>query len=282
MTVRIITGDCRDVLRTLPDESVNCVVTSPPYWGLRDYGIDGQIGHESTPLAFIDQLVSIFREVRRVLRSDGTLWLNVQDGYSAGGFGGGGSWGGKPEWQSIINRRGFKGAPEGWKRKELLGIPSLLSAALSADAWYLRSEIVWVKPTASEPPREDRPAKAHEFVFLLSKAPRYAYERHDGVMLTVWHIPPGGDSAGHIAAMPPNLAERCIKAGCPEGGTVLDPFGGAGTTGLVADRLGRNAILIELNPDYADMAARRIRSDAGMLARVTTEHPRLTQEERTR
>jgi DNA modification methylase len=271
MTVKIFKGDCRDVLRTLPDESVHCIVTSPPYWGLRDYGVAGQIGLEGSPQEYVEQLVSVFSDARRVLRSDGTFWLNVQDGYSAGGFGGGGSWGGKPEWQSIINRRGFKGAPDGWKRKELLGLPALLSNALSADGWYLRSEIIWAKHTASEPPRDDRPSKAHEYVFLLSKAPRYVFDRHADVALSVWQITTGGDSAGHIAAMPPELAERCIKAGCPEGGTVLDPFGGGGTTALVADRLGRNAILIELNPEYAAMAERRIVSDAGMFANVTAE-----------
>ncbi len=269
MTVTIRHGDCREVLRTLPDESVHCCVTSPPYWGLRDYGVEGQIGLEPSPERYVNELVAVFEEVRRVLRSDGTFWLNIQDGYSAGLFTGGGSWGAKPEWQTIINRRGFKGAPDGWKRKELLGVPALLSAALSASGWYLRSEIIWAKPTASEPPRIDRPAKAHEYVFLFSKSDRYAYERHEGVALTVWQITAGTDAAGHIAAMPPELAERCIKAGCPVGGTVLDPFGGAGTTGMVADRLQRDAILIELNPEYAGIAERRIRGDGGMFAEVS-------------
>jgi DNA modification methylase len=266
MTVRILTGDCREVLRTLPDQSVHCCVTSPPYFGLRDYGHAGQIGLEPTPEKYVDELVTIFSEMRRVLRSDGTFWLNVQDGYSAGGFGGGGSWGAKPEWQTIINRTGFKGAPDGWKRKELLGLPGLLAAALSASGWYLRSEIIWAKHTASEPPRSDRPAKAHEYIFLLSKSATYAYERHPESALSVWHITTGTDSSGHIAAMPPELAERCIKAGCPRGGTVLDPFGGAGTTGLVADRLQRSSVLIELNPEYAAMASRRIHDDAPLFA----------------
>jgi DNA modification methylase len=268
MTVRVLNGDCRDVLKTLPDESVHCVVTSPPYWGMRDYGMAGQLGLEPSPEAYIEQLVSVFDQLRRVLRSDGTAWLNVQDGYSAGGFGGGGSWGAKPEWQSIVSRRGFKGAPDGWKRKELLGIPGLLSACLSASGWYLRAEIIWSKPVASEPPRIDRPGKSHEYVFLLSKSPTYWFNRHEDMNRTVWEIVPGGESAGHIAAMPPDLARRCILAGCPEGGTVLDPFGGGGTTGLVADRHGRNAILIELNPANSAMATNRITNDGPLFAEV--------------
>lgn len=272
MSTRIITGDCRDVLKTLDDQSVHCCVTSPPYFGLRSYLPDDspakadEVGCESTPEQYIDRLVTTFREVRRALRDDGTLWVNVQDGYSAGGFGGGGSWGAKPEWQSIIGRRGWKTAPDGWQRKELLGIPAMLSAALSADGWFLRAEIVWAKPVASEPPRIDRPGKAHEWVYLLSKCATYHYERHPDVAWTVWHIPPGGDSSGHAAPMPPELARRCILAGCPKDGTVLDPFGGAGTTGLVADRLGRDSVLIELNPEYAVMAERRIHDDAPLFA----------------
>jgi len=268
VTVRILHGDCLDVLKTLPEASVHCCVTSPPYFGLRDYGVAGQIGLEPTPAEYVEKMVAVFDEVRRVLRHDGTAWLNVQDGYSAGGFGGGGSWGDKPEWRSIINRRGYKGAPDGWKRKELLGIPAILSASLSASGWYLRAEILWSKPVASEPPRQDRPSKSHEYVFLLSREPRYWFHRTAEMNKSVWEISPGGDSAGHIAAMPPELVRRCILAGCPAGGTVLDPFGGAGTTGLVADRHGRDAILIELNPEYAAMAERRIRGDAPLFAEV--------------
>ena len=245
VSVRILLGDCREVLKTLPDESVHCVVTSPPYWGMRDYGVPGQIGLDPTPQAYVEQLVSVFDQLRRVLRADGTAWLNVQDGYSAGGYGGGGSWGDKPEWQSIINRRGFKGAPEGWKRKELLGLPAILSACLSASGWYLRAEIVWSKPVASEPPRQDRPGKSHEYVFLLSLSPRYWFHRHEDMNKTVWEISPGGDSAGHIAAMPPELARRCILAGCPEFtcgacGTVLDSRYGkvrAGTKGKAVEAM---------------------------------------------
>jgi DNA modification methylase len=269
VSVRVLQGDCRQILPTMEPESVHCIVTSPPYWGMRDYGVDGQIGLEPTPQEYVAALVGVFDQLRRVLRADGTAWLNVQDGYSAGGYGGGGSWGDKPEWQSIIGRRGFKGAPEGWKRKELLGLPAILSACLSASGWYQRAEIIWSKPVASEPPREDRPSKSHEYLFLLSRSPRYWFNRTEDMNRSVWEIPPGGESAGHIAAMPPDLARRCIIAGCPEGGTVLDPFGGGGTTGLEADRHGRSAIIIELHPDNASMARNRIIGDAPLFAEVS-------------
>lgn len=335
MTVRILTGDCRQRLRDLPEESVHCVVTSPPYWGLRDYGIGGQVGLEETADAYIATLVDVFREVWRVLRQDGTIWLNLGDSYA-------GSWGAqaKRETPGEISRNSVRNHPKrvrntgsirqaGLKPKDLIGIPWRVAFALQADGWYLRSEIVWAKPNPMPESVTDRPTSAHEKVFLLTKSPRYFYDaeaireaaayagpnapdkiksphgqgysrravngdgRKRGVpprhaqydssqrvgldvvgrgfgrnARNVWEIASVPYREAHFATFPPALAERCIKAGSRPGDTVLDPFAGAGTTGLVADRLGRDAILIELNPEYASMAERRVRGDAGMLAQV--------------
>jgi DNA modification methylase len=307
VTVRILKGDCRDVLRTLPDASVHCVVTSPPYWGLRDYGVAGQVGLEPSYLDFVDQMVGVFRDVRRVLREDGTCWLNLGDSYAS-------AW--------VCNRRSEIGAGSlangkrdarpnrlvgGLKEKDLCGIPWRVAFALQADGWYLRQDIIWSKPNPMPESVRDRCTKAHEYLFLLSKSERYHYDQdaiaepvakqwteangpvgrnglsvkdggqrnpQTGAGLTernkrsVWEVTTQPFSEAHFATFPPALIEPCIKAGCPAGGTVLDPFGGAGTTGLVADRLGRNAILIELNPEYAAMADWRINADAGMFAEV--------------
>lgn len=309
MSVRILNGDCRDVLKTLPDESVHCVVTSPPYFGLRDYGVDGQIGLEATPDAFVAEMVAVFREVRRVLRLDGTLWLNLGDSYNA-----------HPGQRKTTDKAGEKqrsdtgsvGAPSryvpGLKPKDLIGIPWRVAFALQADGWWLRQDIIWSKPNPMPESVTDRCTKAHEYLFLMAKSERYFYDaeaikeasaqperagileksfstsdsisslRQDvgrAVMRTehrnkrsVWHVATAPFSEAHFATFPPALIEPCIKAGCREGGTVLDPFGGAGTTGLVADRLGRSAILIELNPDYAAMAERRIKSESPLFAEV--------------
>lgn len=350
MAVRILKGDCREVLRTLPDESVHCVVTSPPYFGLRDYGIAGQIGMETSPEAFIAEMVTVFREVRRVLRSDGSLWLNLGDSYAASGRGGNpgdsqhqkqaSNRGSRQFFQSeavdagVIGRKWVK-PPAGYKPKDLIGIPWMAAFALRSDGWYLREEIIWAKPNPMPESVRDRCTRAHEYIFHLSKGRNYYHDaaaiaedaiysglanqdesgfkdprsfngkhkdgyrtsdkqrghgrRHAGFndrwdamekaeqcsgkrnKRSVWTIATQPFSEAHFATFPPSLVEPCILAGCPEGGTVLDPFGGAGTTGLVADRLGRNAILIELNPEYAAMAERRISSDAGMFASVAAE-----------
>jgi DNA modification methylase len=350
MTVTILKGDCRDVLATLPDESVQCVVTSPPYWGLRDYGVAGQIGLEASFALFVAEMLTVFREVRRVLRNDGTLWLNLGDSYATGT-----SSGRKPTqagkhgyWENPAISYRINGAGEGLKPKDLVGIPWRVAFALQADGWWLRSDIIWHKLNPMPESVTDRPTKAHEYLFLLTKAERYHYDAEailepvspntharlsqdimaqigstranggaktngnmkavgrnsrqnvdrvpknrkladagsgiknndsftEAVALpvthrnkrTVWSTSTEAFSGAHFATFPPALIEPCILAGCPRGGTVLDPFGGAGTTGLVADRLGRNAILIELNPEYAEMAERRIRGDAGMFAEVT-------------
>jgi DNA modification methylase len=388
VSVRVVIGDCRTELAKLADESVNCCVTSPPYFGLRDSGVDGQIGLENTPDAFVAELVSVFREVRRVLRDDGTLWLNLGDSYwsntatqgrnedkSTGSITGGTA-------KLIAGGSSTYRRKSDLKPKDLIGIPWRVAFALQADGWYLRQDIIWAKPNPMPESVQDRCTKAHEYVFLLSKSPRYWYDAeaisepvvsdhtsgnqsHKGATAyeggatehrtkaglvafaqrsrvqskraaelaekagltdehlaairavgitdtgkarqtqsgtgkndpavqaladeakaalggyyrefltadtrnarSVWNIATQPFSEAHFATFPPELAERCIKAGCPEGGTVLDPFGGAGTTGLVADRLQRSAILIELNPDYAAMAKRRIKSDAGMFGEI--------------
>ena len=311
MSVRILTGDCRDMLKTLPEQSVHCCVTSPPYFGLRDYGVDGQIGLEQTPAEFVAELVAVFREVRRVLRDDGTLWLNLGDSYASSPASGGAQssamTGGEHKRTPVA--RAYR-RPEGLKPKDLIGIPWRVAFALQADGWWLRQDIIWHKPNPMPESVTDRCTKAHEYVFLLSKSERYHFdaeaiaepsaypgdnraERPDtrkavdpmcmdggrrartgkptgdtSNKRSVWTITTKPFAEAHFATMAPDLAETCIKAGCPDGGTVLDPFGGAGTTGLVADRLGRNALLIELNPKYAEIAHRRLAGDAPLFADV--------------
>ena len=316
MSVTIITGDCRDVLRSLASASVQTCVTSPPYFGLRDYGRDGQIGLEHTPDVFVEELVAVFREVRRVLRNDGTLWLNLGDSYarSAG-----------PEESKLASlhtmgvgqkkahemgamRKGENRPPEGFKPKDLLGIPWRVAFALQADGWYLRQDIIWHKPNQMPESVTDRCTKAHEYVFLLSKSERYYFNaeaiaeeatgrdtgnvtahKHAGQPMSetkanlteigprsmrnkrsVWTVPVRPFSGAHFATFPPDLIEPCIQAGSRVGDTVLDPFGGAGTTGLVADRLNRHATLIELNPAYVTIANHRLADDAPLFADVVS------------
>ena len=272
MAVEIKLGDCRDILKTLPDASVHCVVTSPPYFGLRDYGVDGQIGLETSPDAFVAEMVAVFREVRRVLRDDGTLWLNLGDTYYSGN--------GQPKGADAKSpSRNFSRSFYRWQdrpgmgmpKKSLVGVPWRVAFALQDEGWTLRSEIIWHRPSAfSGAGVSDRPFTTHETIYLFSKARRYWFDEGSCSLGTVWSIEHEKSIKGHSAAFPTELVERCIKAGCPKGGTVLDPFGGAGTTGLVADRLGRNAVLIELNPEYAAIAERRIIGDLPMFAEVTT------------
>ena len=379
MSVRILVGDCVDLLSTLPDESVHCVVTSSPYWGLRDYGVEGAIGLERTFGEHLETIVTVLREVRRVLRKDGTLWLNYGDAYAGGGRGG------KPADSPHRKQATNKGSlvppspmSEGLKPKDLLMMPARVALALQADGWWLRSEIVWHKPNSMPESVRDRPTSAHEKIYLLAKSARYFYDAEaisepseskagsragysgysaraeamgrqpsgnekTGAMAlnkatrnlrNVWTISTHSFPDAHFATFPPKLVEPCIKAGtsergaCPECGApwtrvterkqvnpgnrqtngprsmerrqesagfeqrletqvetlgwqptcehdtepvrckVLDPFGGAGTVGLVASRLGRDAILIELSPEYAEMAERRIHGDAPLLADV--------------
>jgi len=362
MSVEILQGDCRETLKTLPDASVHCCVTSPPYFGLRDYGtaawiggdsncdhkqgrsgagradgvvdersqrnrdgvgsmggncrkcgairVDSQIGLEESPDAFVQQMVSVFREVRRVLRDDGTLWLNLGDSYAAqrGGthqpaetLAGGKN--GKTQQGANVNRDRHDGynptrfaSRIGLKHKDLIGIPWRVAFALQADGWYLRQDIIWHKPNPMPESVTDRCTKAHEYIFLLSKSARYFFDSNamqepsaqpdrsrndrfggnkyvegvkhsDGSQFTgsetrnrrsVWTVNTKPYRHAHFATFPPELIRPCILAGCPIGGTVLDPFGGSGTTGQVAMEEGRNAILCELNEDYVGLIRKRI------------------------
>jgi site-specific DNA-methyltransferase (adenine-specific) len=381
MSIRILTGDALATLRSLPAESVHCVVTSPPYYGLRDYGTAGQIGLEASPAAYVDALVAVFREVRRVLRDDGTCWVNLGDSYAGATIV---SWraGNLLKNNGVSNRDGL-GAIAGYKPKDLLGIPWTIAFALRDDGWYLRQDIIWAKPNPMPESVTDRCTKAHEYIFLLSKSARYYYDAaaisevasenthargngqasggsdprfvHShvasysqsvgrGAVLetrnrrSVWTIASEPFAEAHFATYPPALVEPCILAGTSERGvcaacgapwvrvvertltrpgvtggatpydsnrpdgmtlraggfgggsttttgwqpscacnaatvpaTVLDPFAGAGTTGLVADRLGRHAVLIELNPSYAAMARRRLVGDAPLLVEIAAE-----------
>ena len=262
-------GDAIEVLKTIPDQSINTCVTSPPYWGLRDYGIDGQVGIEETPEEYVAKMVEVFREVKRVLRNDGTLWLNLGDSYAGNcsqasnngraGFG-------NPR-ERLVNRKG-----KGLKPKDLVGIPWRVALALQADGWYLRSDIIWHKPNPIPESVKDRPTKAHEYIFLLSKSPRYYYDyeaikepvtsrqlRPTRNRRSVWTVPTRPFPEAHFATFPPELIEPCVLAGCPIGGVVLDPFVGSGTTLLVATRHHRRSIGIELNPEYIKIAERRLK-----------------------
>ena len=374
-------GDCLEVLRAMPDESVHCCVTSPPYWGLRDYGVDGQLGLEKSPEEYVARMVDVFREVRRVLRNDGTLWLNIGDSYArtAGDDSKKDPTTINTGYKSVVASGGAKKGnnrpPDGFKPKDLVGIPWRLAFALQSDGWYLRQDIIWHKPNPMPESVRDRCTKAHEYVFLMSKSARYYWDagavkevalqpygipkrvsqhKQDALNAnknghlgtnqgdarrnrrSVWTIATQPCKEAHFAVMPQKLVEPCILAGCPERccsacgssiqavvertriptrpgtdtkvtgdskvdgnrdplrhvtsskvvgwqsscgcqsdsntpGTVLDPFLGAGTVGLVAKRLGRSYIGIELNPAYAEIAERRIASDIVKAKRNGTE-----------
>ena len=390
---QLMQGDCLQVLATLPAESVQTCITSPPYWGLRDYGAEGQLGLEATPEAYVASMVAVFQEVRRVLRDDGTLWLNLGDSYAtngksypqrdtSGGFSGRDK--GTRGEQGYSNASGAmfeKFIPKGLKPKDLVGIPWRVAFALQADGWYLRSDIIWHKPNPMPESVTDRPTKAHEYLFLLTKSERYYYDaeaikepaayfgkdarsgkgniRYEGKRTkgeacangqqsfvtinearnkrTVWTVPTSPYSGAHFATFPPNLITPCILAGCPvqccpkcgkgwerisestktfesgsgksgnpivgkqnltasdtnstpdirKGpcvqtrtigfrpacdcgetatipGTVLDPFGGSGTTGMVAYEHGRSAVLVELSKEYAKLIDQRLTTTGGL------------------
>lgn len=305
----------------LPDQSVNCCVTSPPYWGLRDYGVPGQLGLEATPEAYVENMVQVFREIRRVLKDDGTLWLNLGDTFAANR----GYQVADSKHRDVGNSVGMKAANLGIKPKNLIGIPWRVAFALQADGWYLRADIIWAKPNPMPESVKDRPTRSHEYIFLFSKQERYYYDweaiqepvtmlsgraatfdrsgndvaehvipgqsasqhrartdkqrghgrRHAGFnerwdampkdeqcgamrnKRDVWTVATKPYSGAHFATFPESLIEPCILAGCPEGGTVLDPFLGSGTTGAVAQRLGRKWVGCELNPKYIELAKHR-------------------------
>jgi DNA modification methylase len=274
VTVRILVGDVRERLMELADASVHAVVTSPPFWHLRDYGDGRQIGREPTREGYVAALVDAFAGVRRVLRDDGAVWLQLGDTYAAGGNGGGGSLVAKRrQWTGAHQRKGWRRQAPGFKEKDLTLAPFAVADALRADGWYLRSVVVWNKEVATEPPRLDRPSSSHEYLFLLAKSERYAL-RDPGepwFRSTVWTIRPQPSFVAHPAVMPAELARRCIVCATKRGDVVLDPFAGSGTTGMVADGLQREAVLIELNEDYGAVAEERFRRAAGIFATVAAE-----------
>ena len=264
--VKILTGDSRELLRDLPSESVQCCVTSPPYWGLRDYDHPAQIGAESSPEQYVANLVEIFRGVRRVLRKDGTLWLNVGDGYARnGGTGNCGPNAVVGNTKKLIQRRNCK-VPDCWglKDRDLMGLPWRVAFALQADGWVMRSRITWAKKAPMPESVKNRPTSATEEIFLFSKSPTYYYdpngvrEETGANLRNFWLLGPEGNGKGHPAAFPRELARRCILLGSRIGDTVLDPFGGSGTTGEVARLHGRQAVLIELNPEYSEISRERV------------------------
>jgi site-specific DNA-methyltransferase (cytosine-N4-specific) len=264
-SVEVITGDSLKVLPTLSARSIQCCVTSPPYWGLRDYDHSAQIGAEASPETYVENLVAVFREVRRVLRDNGTLWLNVGDGYARNG--GTGSCGPNAmvgNTKKLIQKRNCK-VPEVWglKDRDLMGLPWRVAFALQQDGWILRSKITWIKKTAMPESVKNRPTSATEEIFLLTKSISYFYDPH-GVreetganLRNYWILGPDPNNNGHPAAFPRELARRCILLGSKSGDTVLDPFGGSGTTGIAAKEEGRKAILVELNPAYAKISRER-------------------------
>lgn len=326
--VSVLEGDALASLRGMPDGCVRCCVTSPPYYGLRDYGHAGQIGFEPSPAEYVARLVDVFREVRRVLADDGTLWLNLGDSYVSsppgckgvskssklnGVNGESGSY--RARLEDGCGKQMDKSKIGGVKPKDLLGIPWRVAFALQADGWYLRQDIIWHKPNPMPESVRDRCTKAHEYVFLLSKSPRYYYDAdaiaeplarpeeadrktpavfggrnkfaeakkdsrlHSGNEYTgtdngkrnrrsVWTVTPKPFKGAHFAVMPPELVRPCVRAGSTAGDVVLDPFGGSGTTGLVALEEGRRAVLCELNPGYANMARERVAKvlDRGLFA----------------
>ena len=286
--ITIKKGNCLDVLKTLPKKHFHTCVTSPPYWGLRDYQTDGQLGLEETPEEYVQSLVGVFQDVRRVLRDDGTVWLNLGDSYYNYRPGKGQE---LPK-QTVsktnqdlpvtVSRRANK--QEGLKEKDLVGIPWRVAFALQADGWYLRQDIIWHKPNPMPESVEDRCTKSHEYIFLLSKNKKYFYDHKeikekavDEMVCekknkrSVWTVITKPYAKAHFATYPPDLIEPCILAGCPKDGFVLDPFGGAGTTGLVADRLDRNCVLIELNGDYAEIAEERLNDECPLFSEVAVE-----------
>jgi DNA modification methylase len=313
-TFRIIEGDALAGLGALRDGSAQTCVTSPPYFGLRDYGAEGQIGLEDTPELYVTRLVEVFREVHRVLRDDGTAFLNLGDSYAGSGKGGnpeGSKWKGfvgKPQREAAATAHAGKDRLYGLKPKDLIGVPWMVAFALRADGWYLRQEIIWHKPNPMPESVTDRCTKAHEQIFLLAKSPRYYYdagaiaetairageipgggregrnEVDERVSFfstknaampvsekrnkrSVWTVAPKPYPGAHFATFPTELITPCVLAGSKEGDTVLDPFAGSGTTGVVALRHNRNFVGCELNPSYCEMARKRIYDDSPMFNR---------------
>jgi site-specific DNA-methyltransferase (adenine-specific) len=308
--ITILSGDCKESMKTIESNSINCCITSPPYYGLRDYNCEGQAGLEATPEEYIANMVKVFREVKRLLRDDGTLWVNIGDSYATGtnaprtkgnrGIG--------DNTQAAQDSVPRVGNPNGCKTKDLIGIPWMLAFALRADGWYLRQDIIWHKPNPMPESVKDRCTKSHEYIFLLSKSPKYYFDS-DAIRQShkrIWDSTNGGNLAdvghkkagkietknthpkgyplpnplgankrsvwtvttkpyngAHFATFPPDLIEPCVLAGCPEGGTVIDPFGGSGTVAGVAVKHNRLSVLCELNTEYHTLIRDRVLSISG-------------------
>jgi len=262
---QIICGDSRVELAKIQAESIQCCITSPPYWGLRDYGIAGQIGSEMKLNDYIRDLVLVFSEVKRVLSKDGTLWLNIGDSYTSGGR----------TWRDTDKKNPARGmdyrapTPDGLKPKDLIGVPWRIAFALQADGWFLRSDIIWNKNNGLPESVNDRPSRMHEYVFLFSKSKHYFYDNEavkeqavDGGKRncrSVWTINTEPLKEAHFATFPQELVSRCMAAGSKVGSVVLDPFFGSGTVGVVSQILGREFIGIELNSEYIDIAKGRLK-----------------------
>jgi site-specific DNA-methyltransferase (cytosine-N4-specific) len=258
----LILGDAAAVLGAMPDECVQAVVTSPPYWSLRDYGITGQLGLQESVHDFIQALADVFDGVRRVLRADGTLWLNLGDSYTSGGR----------TWRAADRKNPARAmavrppTPAGLKPKDLIGVPWRLAFALQDRGWYLRSDIIWNKPNCQPESVSDRPTRAHEYLFLLSKSEKYRYDitavtgPNNRRLRSVWELNTQScpEASGHFATFPPGLAEPCIRIASGPADLVLDPFAGSGTTCLSAGQLGRRFAGIELNPEYLEIARSRL------------------------
>lgn len=303
---KIIVGDNRATLRTLKTGSAQTCITSPPYWGLRDYGEDSQIGLESSPTDYVEQLCGVFDEVWRVLADDGTLWLNLGDSYSGSGKVPAGNLGATHDERNLESKHSAI-VPDGLKPKDLVGIPWRVAFALQERGWYLRQDIIWAKPNPMPESVTDRCTKSHEYLFLLTKQPRYFFDNeaikepvlqewgtrdrtngkyhNEGSGLTphtgldknyttrnkrdVWTVTTSRFKGAHFATYPPELIEPCVLAGSREGDLVLDPFSGSGTTGVVALANGRNYIGCELNPEYAEISLNRIQDSIGMIGEVS-------------
>jgi site-specific DNA-methyltransferase (cytosine-N4-specific) len=265
--VVVLRGDTRNIIRHLPDDSIQCVVTSPPYWGVRDYGIDGQIGAEPELEAYLETLVDIFREVRRVLKPEGTFWLNIGNTYTSGGR----------KWRQEDEKNKGRGmsyrpeTPPGLKKKDLIGVAWLLALQCQRDGWYLRNDIIWYKPNCQPESVKDRFTVAHEYLFLFSKSEQYYFDQDaikertsDGNGLknkrTVWSINTEPCPEAHFAVFPKALVRPCLLAGSKPDDIVLDPFYGVGTVGIVSKELGRRCVGIELKEEYIDIADKRTSS----------------------
>jgi site-specific DNA-methyltransferase (cytosine-N4-specific) len=261
----LVLGDASSVLAAMPSGCVQTVVTSPPYWSLRDYAITGQIGLEESVYEFIGSLADIFEQVRRLLRDDGTLWLNIGDSYTSGGR----TWRAPDKKNRARAMSARPPTPEGLKPKDLIGVPWRLAFALQERGWYLRSDIIWNKPNCQPESVSDRPTRSHEYLFFFAKSERYKYDVRavpgpNGRRLrSVWDLKTHAypEANGHFATFPPSLVEPCLKITTEPGDLVLDPFAGSGTTSLTAARLGRRFAGIELHPSYLEMARTRLLTD---------------------